>query len=120
MPEPSIGVTITTDDDRVRRAFEPGASSIAARLEALRRLKEAGLDPHVFIGPALPMSPERLAGLLEPLAAYVYFDRMNYANLAGPLLKRHRWEMILDPSWYEQVLSTFRGVFGKDRVESVC
>jgi len=120
LPEPSVGVTITTDDDRVRRAFEPGASSISARLDALRKLKDAGLDPHVFVGPALPMSPERLAGLLEPLASSVMFDRMNYSNLCGFLLRRHGWEMILDPGWYDQVWDTFRRVFGKERVESVC
>lgn len=120
LPEVEVGLTVATDDDRVRRIFEPGASAIPARLDALKKLKEAGLEPFVFVGPALPMSPEKLARQLEPLAASVLFDRMNYENLAGPLLRRHRWEMVLDPGWFEQVVDAFRKVFGTERVESVC
>ncbi|HUT55177.1 MAG TPA: radical SAM protein [bacterium] len=118
--ELSVGLTITTDDEAVRRVMEPRASSIPDRLGALRALHDAGLEPYVFVGPVLPMDAERLAGLLEPLASSVLFDRMNYPSLVRPLAMRHRWEMVLDLPWFEHVVSVFRRVFGDERVEAVC
>jgi DNA repair photolyase len=116
----SVGLTITTDDDRVRRTLEPGASAIPARFDALARLKQAGLNPHVFVGPILPMSPEKLAARLDPLAAFVYLDRMNYLWLAGSLLRGRGWDMALDPAYADQVIETFRRLLGPERVEAIC
>jgi DNA repair photolyase len=49
-----VGLTITTLDEDARKRLEPGASSIARRLEALRVLHENGIANYVFIGPILP------------------------------------------------------------------
>jgi len=49
-----VAFTITTLDEEVRRRFEPGASPIAARLEALRAFSEAGIPTWAFCGPLLP------------------------------------------------------------------
>lgn len=48
------GLTITTIDDKIRKEIEPYASSVQNRIEALRKLKEAGIKTYVFIGPILP------------------------------------------------------------------
>lgn len=48
------GLTITSLDNWVARAFEPGASLPGRRLEALQKLHEAGVPTYVFIGPILP------------------------------------------------------------------
>ncbi|MCX6649766.1 MAG: radical SAM protein, partial [Candidatus Bathyarchaeota archaeon] len=40
--EVEVGFTITALDDAVRMAFEPGASSIQARLDALKRFSDEG------------------------------------------------------------------------------
>jgi DNA repair photolyase len=50
----TVGLTITTLDENVRRQVEPGASPVAKRLEALRALHENGIANYVFIGPILP------------------------------------------------------------------
>lgn len=118
--ELEVGLTITTDDDAVRRAMEPRASSIPDRIAALKALHEAGLKPFVFVGPTLPMDPERLAGLLEPLASSVLFDRMNYPSLIRALAARQGWEAALDLPWFEHVVGVFKRVFGEERVEAVC
>ncbi len=118
--ELEVGLTITTDDDAVRRVMEPHASSVPDRLAALRALHDAGLEPFVFVGPALPMDPERLAKLLKPLASSVLFDRMNYPSLIRSLAVRRRWDMILDLPWFEHVVSVFRRVLGDERVDAVC
>ena len=49
-----LGVTITTPDEAQARAWEPGASSVAERLEVLEAGKAAGLETVVMFGPLLP------------------------------------------------------------------
>jgi DNA repair photolyase len=49
-----VAFTITTLDERIRQQFEPGASPIANRLEALRALAEARISTWAFCGPLLP------------------------------------------------------------------
>ncbi len=49
-----VAFTITTLDDETRQRFEPGASPIAARLEALGALNGAGIRTWAFCGPLLP------------------------------------------------------------------
>lgn len=120
MDDVSIGVTITTDDEAVRRVLEPGASSLSERLSALESLHRAGLSPHVFVGPILPMDPAKLARSLEPWASFVYFDRMNYPALTRSMVKEKRWGMILDGHYVDHVIETFQRVFGPERVEAVC
>jgi DNA repair photolyase len=49
-----VAFTITTLDDRLRQRFEPGASPIPARLEALHTLAGASIRTWAFCGPLLP------------------------------------------------------------------
>lgn len=49
-----IGFTIVTTDEKLRREIEPHASPIRERILALRRIHDAGVPTHVFIGPILP------------------------------------------------------------------
>jgi len=53
-----VGMTITTTDDNLRKEIEPSTSSVQKRIEALGRLKEAGINTYVFIGPILPFFTE--------------------------------------------------------------
>jgi len=50
----SVGITITTMDDTLRKEIEPSASPIQKRIEALHKLKEAGIRNYVLISPILP------------------------------------------------------------------
>ncbi len=49
-----VGFSLATVDENARRRFEPGATPIAGRLEAMRRLHEAGVRTYVHLGPVLP------------------------------------------------------------------
>jgi DNA repair photolyase len=74
----SIGVTITTPDETLARLWEPGASTVAARLQILREARRAGLRTAVMFGPLLPAlsdTPEALRGLFA-LAAEAEVDRI--------------------------------------------
>jgi DNA repair photolyase len=76
-PAVEVGLSITTADDRVRRLFEPKAPPIAGRVEALRRLHDAGIRTFAMIAPLLP-GAEELPGLLAGKVDRVLIDRMNY------------------------------------------
>ena len=70
---PEVGMTITSVDDRISRAFEPGAPLPSIRLEALRKLAEAGLNTYAMVGPVLPMLTDRdLTDLVEAIARTAY------------------------------------------------
>lgn len=56
--EVSVGLSVPTLDESLRRAIEPGAPPISARLRALKRLADAGLETFANLLPAYPLTPE--------------------------------------------------------------
>ena len=57
----AVSFSLTTDDDAVRRRYEPHCETIAERLAAIRALRRAGLRVHATLAPLLPCDPETLA-----------------------------------------------------------
>jgi DNA repair photolyase len=107
-PEIEVGLTVTTDDERMRRLFEPAAPPIAARIDALRRLREAGVRTYVFIGPLLPMDPARLAAMLRDHVDEALVDPMNYPGKTRTLFRRLGEERWLDPGFTAAVADELR------------
>jgi DNA repair photolyase len=97
----SVGLSIPTDDEAVRRVTEPQAPAIPARIVTLKRLAEAGLRPWVFIAPMLPLNPQRLAELIEPHADRVMMDPMNYRGQVQALFRRQGWQEALTDDYAE-------------------
>ncbi|MEV6236418.1 intein-containing Rv2578c family radical SAM protein [Lentzea sp. NPDC051838] len=67
-----IGVSLALMDRDLHKSLEPGTPTPAARLELVRKVREAGLPCGVFIAPVLPEltdSVEQLDFLLEQIAA---------------------------------------------------
>ena len=60
-----VGVTVTTNDEKIRKVFEPKAPSITARINTLKKLHNNGINTYAFIGPVLPMNPEALLESME-------------------------------------------------------
>jgi DNA repair photolyase len=58
-----VSFSITTDNDRVRRLYEPHCAPISERLETVRRLRAAGIAVYATLAPLLPCDPEALIGL---------------------------------------------------------
>ncbi|HWE88719.1 MAG TPA: intein-containing Rv2578c family radical SAM protein [Pseudonocardiaceae bacterium] len=66
-----VGVSIALLDRDLQRSVEPGTPSPHARLELVRRVRDAGLPCGVFVAPVLPRltdSVEALDGLLAAIA----------------------------------------------------
>lgn len=65
-PQSSLGCTITTLDESLRRRIEIAASPSSARLRVLERAGEMGVKRWVFAGPLLPGLTDTLENL-QPL-----------------------------------------------------
>ncbi len=99
-----VGMTITTDDDRIRHIFEPGAPSIKERFGALQALHDRGIRTYAFIGPLLPMNPAVLAKTLHGHVDRVLIDRMNYTSKTVGIYRSHHIEQWLDPGYVSGVI----------------
>lgn len=76
-----VGLTITTVDDKARKKYEPNASSVEERLDALLTIAENGIRTWAFIGPIMPyISDQDLGGLIAAIAntkaSYILIDRL--------------------------------------------
>ncbi len=66
-----VGVSLALLDPELQATLEPGTPTPRARLELVRRIREAGLPCGVFVAPILPLltdTPEQLRALVGPLA----------------------------------------------------
>jgi DNA repair photolyase len=75
-----VGSTITTDNEKVSRLFEPRASSVNDRIQMLETIRKTGIKTFAFIGPLLPGNPEKLIESLSGKTDRIYIDKMNYLS----------------------------------------
>ncbi len=87
--EAEVGFTITTDDESVAKIFEPKASSVLDRMNALGIIHSQGVRTFVFIGPILPGNPKKLVKELVGKVDHVYIDRMNYMSHIRSFYHKH-------------------------------
>lgn len=114
-----VGITVTTDDERIRKVFEPKAPPFEARINTLKRLHESGIRTYAFIGPLLPMNPEVLCERIMRYVDYVFIDRMNYISKTEYIysqLKLQRW---LDKDFVGDIVRRLRKGFNKKDV-TIC
>jgi DNA repair photolyase len=110
-----VGFTVSTDRDEIRKIFEPQAPPIQARLQALKTLHEKGIKTYAFIGPVLPMNPERLAESLRPHIDSLLIDRMNYVSKTRKLYRLKDLDEWLDYDFVDEILERLQAGFaGKE------
>jgi DNA repair photolyase len=106
----SVNFTVTTVDGELARILEPRAPRPDLRLEALRKLREAGIRAGVICAPVLPGitdSPKQLESVVRAAAGaratYIYanplFLKPCSAAVFLPFLKEHFPKLVPD---YEQ------------------
>ena len=65
----AVNVSITTLDDRLRRAMEPRAASPSERLRSVRALAEAGIPVNVMVAPIVPgLTDHEIPALVQAAA----------------------------------------------------
>jgi DNA repair photolyase len=58
-----VSFSITTNREKIRKLYEPHCPTIESRLDAVRRLRAAGIVTFATLAPILPCDPEELASL---------------------------------------------------------
>jgi DNA repair photolyase len=109
----AVGLSIPTDDDRVRQRFEPGGDPIEERLDALVRLHEAGIRTFAAIQPVLPMNPDRLVEKMAPYICAVRIDRMHRMDRALALYEAAGHPEAATDEWFNQMMTTLRQGFSE-------
>ena len=74
MKNASISVSVAFNDNRIRERFEANAKDTAVRIEALRKLREAGIKTSALICPVIPYITDvkLLIDWLEPLTDTIW------------------------------------------------
>jgi DNA repair photolyase len=109
-----VGFSITTADDKIRKIFEPGASPIGKRIEALAVLHSAGIPTFAMIAPILP-GAEGLAEGLEGKVNYVLIDRLNY-YYAHRLYKQHGLQWATEDNFFAQKGKELKEGFSREGI----
>lgn len=97
----SVGVSLTTLDQDLHHAVEPGAPSPRARLDLVRAVREAGLSCHVMVAPVLPWLTDS-TGHLDAMLAAVADAGAERATVFALHLRSGARE------WYLQWLADYR------------
>jgi DNA repair photolyase len=112
-PGVTVGFSIPTDDDEVRKVLEPNAPPIGDRLSALKKLHAAGISTWVFIAPILPMNPARLYAEIAPYTGHLLVDPLNYRSQVRDIFLKNRWEYELSDHYAAETRSTLRRLWEK-------
>lgn len=124
LSEVSVGLSIPTIDDEARRVVEPAAPPIDGRLETVRSLADAGLEPFVNLAPAYPLvngtRPDEVAQrLAEAGACLVYAGRWRYLDDFLDVLHDRVEDTaceafvraVRDEAYYDRLLASLEGAF---------
>ncbi len=106
-----VGITITTDNEKIRKVFEPKTPSITARVNTLKKLHGNGINTYAFIGPVLPMNPEALMKKTSSYADDIIIDRMNYTSKTLRIYKRMNLSKWLDDGFIEDIIRRLENGF---------
>lgn len=89
MPNVRVGVSLSVIDENLRRTLEPRASSVAARIAAIKKLRAAGVKTYIFVAPIFP----QITPVFDIISRYgdaadkIWFDRLNlYPNFRDKIL----------------------------------
>jgi len=106
-----VGVSFTTDDETVRRQFEPTAPSLSRRLELIRELHKAGVKVYVSMAPLLPCNPNRLIELVKPYVKKVWVGQMSYPEINNKPELLKEYAEFFEPNNYRKVVQKIASSF---------
>ena len=110
-----VAISVTTLDAALARTMEPRASTPPRRLEALRRLVDAGVPASTLVAPVIPaLNDAEIERILEAVAA-TGVRHAGYVLLRLPLEVRdlfREWLMANFPDRYRHVFKLIRDMRG--------
>ena len=109
----SVGFSIPTDDDKVRKILEPNSPPIGSRIATLKKLREAGVETWAFIGPILPMNPKALYELVAPHVSSVIISALNYRSQVSDVFRGQGWAYALGNEYQKGTRAELNRLFGR-------
>jgi DNA repair photolyase len=111
----TVCISVTTLDTELRKIMEPRTSPPAARLEAVRRLAQAGVHVGVLMAPIIPgltdhEIPAVLAAAAEAGAKFAGHVTLRLPHAVAPLFEH--WLQTHFPDRKEKVLNRLRAMRG--------
>jgi DNA repair photolyase len=110
-----VALSVTTLDGQLARTMEPRAAAPARRLDALRRLCDAGVPTTVMVAPVIPALNEHEMERILDAAAAAGVTEAGYVLLRLPLEVRdlfREWLIANYPDKYRHVLKLIREMRG--------
>lgn len=115
----TVGISLPTDSDVVRRVFEPRAPAIFRRLRAAQELREAGIRTTASIAPLLPCTPRRLARMVVTHFDRYWIGKLNRYEKAEQLdaiYAEHKWERYIGDHHLEEVVAALQTAMPNGRL----
>jgi len=109
-----VGFTITTAGEDIRKIFEPNSPPIKERIEALEKLRSAGVKTFAMIAPMLPKA-EGLVAQLSGKVDYVLIDKMNY-HYADWVYRKNKLEYAMTNNFFTQKKVELANAFKKESI----
>jgi DNA repair photolyase len=103
IPDASVGISLALDDEGLRALLEPGPPPNGRRVEALRRVREAGVATYALVCPVIPFLTDvaAIVASVAPWADSVYVYRLAVGSEADrswlglrAVLERERPDLI--------------------------
>ena len=115
--EIEVGLSVTTDDEDMKKIFEPHSPSIHSRIKALKTLHGEKIRTYAFIGPMLPLNPGKLVAMLDGLIDEVLIDKLNYPNQVKALYRRAKLNQYLEENYFHFAGTELKRRFQEKGVE---
>ena len=110
-----VAVSVTTLDRKLARRMEPRAATPARRLEAVRRLVDAGVPTAVMVAPVIPALNDAETEAVLAAAAAAGAHAASYVLLRLPLEIKdlfHQWLREHEPLKADRVIARIRDTRG--------
>jgi DNA repair photolyase len=110
-----VGLSLPTDDEEIRKQFEPNAPSIARRLSLLHKLVENGIAVYVSMSPLLPCNPERLVRLVQPYTSRVWVDTLRWLEVMRQPQLLQKYEAFFEEEKYQALAENVAASFQQSK-----
>src|SRR3954453_3240691 len=110
-----VALSVTTLDPKLARLMEPRAATPPKRLEAIRKLADAGIPATVMVAPVIPALNDSEIERILDAAAHAGAKEASYVLLRLPLEVRdlfREWLMANHPDRYRHVFTLIRDMRG--------
>ena len=86
IPDITVGVSLNTLDDAIRKKLEPGAPSIERRLAAIKTLTDEGINTYIFLSPIFPGITDfrDILSKCKTFCNKFYFENLNLRGAYRP------------------------------------